>query len=73
MSTDTHSVKAKVASDGPQEAPQAALPDQSNPENSSGQKVDMMALAKEISEELENMTEEEKLERFPWTSKSFII
>ncbi|KAG8167125.1 hypothetical protein KVR01_002814 [Diaporthe batatas] len=64
MSTDAHSVKAKVASDGPREAP--TLPNQPDPQDLSGKELELKAAFKEAQEELAKMTREEKMKIFPW-------
>lgn len=66
MATESHSVKAKVASDGPREAPDT--PEQSNVQSSSEAK-DTETLFKEAFEESENMTSEERREKFPILSE----
>lgn len=67
MSTETHSAKAKVACDGPREAP--VTPEQSNAQNSSGAK-DTETLFWEAFERAGNETLEEHYERFPFLSES---
>lgn len=67
MSADMHSVKAKVASYGPGEAP--AAPEQSDSQNPPQEK-DTKALYKEAIDRAWNSTREEILERHPTWSKS---
>ncbi|KAK2609670.1 hypothetical protein N8I77_003160 [Diaporthe amygdali] len=62
MSADTHSIKAKVASDGPNEAP--AAPEQSDTQNPPQEK-DTRALFKDAFDRAWNSTSEEILERHP--------
>lgn len=66
MSAETHSVKAKVASDGPSEAP--ALPEQSDTQNPPQEK-DTKTLYKEALDRGWNSSREEILERYPILSK----
>lgn len=66
MSADTHSVKAKVASDGPHEAPAAS--EQSDTQNPPQEK-DIKALFKDAFDRAWNSTSEEILERHPTWSK----
>lgn len=66
MSADTHSVKAKVASDGPNEAP--AAPEESDTQNPPQEK-DTKALFKDAFDRAWNSTSEEILERHPTWSK----
>lgn len=66
MSADTYSVKTKVASDGPHEAP--AAPEQSDTQNPPQEK-DIRALFKEAFDRAWNSTSEEILERHPTWSK----